>query len=1111
MIPGLSGSLLSHEALERQVPGVLSGHLGESERRAAQTRIRAWHVPLRAQLGPATSARACFDRLAAPLFAQLGYRVVPAAPFDDRTFRALLLAAGNSAATLVVTGWGQDAGPAWRNAVRLGIAAGVSWCFCLTGPAIRIVDTRRTYSRRFAEFSLDRTIDDDRAFGIFWGLLRSEAMQTGSVRSRSLLEHAIELSEAHRALLRASLQQGVHGALEHLVGAFVRTPRRRVTSAEAFDASLIVVYRVLFLLFAEARGMVPQWHPIFRDGYTVEALREPIQLLPRPRGLWETLQAIARLAHRGCQIGSLRVTAFNGRLFSPAHSPLADTTPLDDREVREAVLALTTRPVPHGRTAIAYGDLGVEQLGGIYERLLDFESAATTKRSRPSLVRSGKRKATGAFYTPRSVTDYLVRRTLCPLVREATPEQILELRILDPAMGSGAFLVSACRYLAAAYESALLREGGLTSEDITDADRAGFRRTVAQRCLFGVDINPMAVQVGRLSLWLATLAADRPLTFLDHRLRTGNSLIGASLEDLARQPPSKRSQQRPNVPLPLFGNEPVDRVLCEAVGIRRRIANDPDDTLEQVRLKEQALNALTTASSLTQLIEVADLWCSPWFATNSAGDVLATAFGALADGILHGADTLPRNQASALRAEARRIAASSQFFHWTLEFPEVFFDNTGQPLTMAGFDAIIGNPPWEMLRGDNGDAKARADARSSGTQLTAFARGSGAYRLQGDGHANLYQLFLERALTLLRRNGRLGFVLPSGFAIDRGSAPLRQAMFDDLSVDALVSVENRDGVFPIHRGLKFLLLSASKTGPTTRLPCRFGIRSQVALDALPDSGTDSQSVLLPRAVVERFDGTSLVIPELRTEVDLQIVSQIAFEIPALGDSPGWNVHFGRELNATEDRQHFVRRTVKNDDIPVLEGKHLSPFVTDIGAAEYAITRRTAGRLVPRDRTFGRHRLAYRDVASSTNRLSLIAAIVPSDTVTTHTVFCLKEDLTLSQQHYLCGVFNSFVANYLVRLRINTHVSAAVIDRLPIPKPHSDDWRVRDIAHLAEKLTLEHEPASFGRLQANVASLYGLTREQFAHVLETFPLVDRDDREAALTAFCDIFDVRPRSG
>ena len=1110
MIPGLSGSLLSHEALERRVPEVLGGCLGESERRAARTRIRAWHVPLRAQLGPATSARACFDRLGAPLLAQLGYRVLPAAP-SDGTYRALLLAHGDPVATLVVTAWGQDAGRAWRDAVRLGIGADVSWCFCLTGPAIRVVDTRRTYSRRFVEFSLERTIDDDGAFGVFWGLLRSDAMQTRPAQSQSLLDQAIELSEAHRSMLRASLQQGVHAALERLVGAFVKTRRRQITATEAFDASLIVVYRVLFLLFAEARGMVPQWHPIFKDAYTIEALREPVELLPRPVGLWETLQAIARLAHRGCRIGSLRVTPFNGRLFSPAHSPLPDNTPLDDREVREALLALTTRPLRQGRTAIAYGDLGVEQLGGIYERLLDFESLATTTARQPRLVRSGKRKATGAFYTPRSVTDYLVRRTLAPLVRDATPEQILGLRVLDPAMGSGAFLVSACRYLAAAYESALLREGGLTSEDIDDTDRAGFRRAVAQRCLFGVDINPMAVQVGRLSLWLTTLATDRPLTFLDHRLRTGNSLIGASLEDLARQPPSKRRLQRPRLSLPLFTDDHFDSVLCEAVDVRWKIANGPGDTLEQVRMKEQSLNALTSTSALPRLMELADLWCSTWFAPNETSEVLATAFGALADGILHGEDTLPQHRARELREQAQAIASASRFFHWTLEFPEVFFDNTGRPLSKRGFDAIIGNPPWEMLRGDDGDAGARAAARCAGTQLTAFARGSGTYRLQGDGHANLYQLFLERAMTLLRPDGRLGFVLPWGFAIDLGSAPLRRAMFDALTVDALVSVENRDGVFPIHRGLKFMLLSASRAGPTHRLPCRFGIRTPAALDELPDAGMDHQSVILPRTVVERFDGVSLAIPEVRTAMDLQILTQIAFDIHALGDQDGWNVHFGRELNATEDRQHFARKGARAEGLPVLEGKQLSPFVAHLEAVDFHMPAATAVRIVPRDRTFGRHRLAYRDVASATNRVSLIAAIIPANTLTTHTVFCLKEDLPLPQQHYLCGVFNSFVANYLVRLRINTHVSAAIIDRLPVPRPRAGDPRARNIARLAARLSLGHEPASFSRLQANAASLYGLTLDQFAHVLETFPLVDRTDRDASLTAFCDIFDLRPRPG
>jgi hypothetical protein len=190
----------------------------------------------------------------------------------------------------------------------------------------------------------------------------------------------------------------------------------------------------LFLLFAEARGLVPRWHPIYRDGYTIESLRTPVETLPRPPGLWHALQAIARLAHRGCRVGALEVPAFNGRLFSPVHSPLADTLNLDDGEVRRGVLELMTREgggrekgrKPErkaGRMRVAYGDLGVEQLGAIYERLLDIEPSPAA-RGGPVLVRAETRKATGSFYTPRSLTEFVVRRTLGPLVADASPEQI---------------------------------------------------------------------------------------------------------------------------------------------------------------------------------------------------------------------------------------------------------------------------------------------------------------------------------------------------------------------------------------------------------------------------------------------------------------------------------------------------------------------------------------------------------------------------------------------------------------------------------------------------------------------------------------------------------------
>ena len=183
---------------------------------------------------------------------------------------------------------------------------------------------------------------------------------------------------------------------------------------------------------------------------------------------------------------------------------------LDDGAVGQALLSLTTRTSRGGRQRIAYADLGVEQLGGVYERILDFEPASADGTTQGlTLVPAERRKSTGSFYTPRPLTEYLVRRTLAPLVRNASPDRILDLRVLDPAMGSGAFLVAACRYLALAYESALVGDGVVAATDITDQDRAGFRRAIAQRCLFGVDINPMAVQLGP-SIWLATLAANRP-------------------------------------------------------------------------------------------------------------------------------------------------------------------------------------------------------------------------------------------------------------------------------------------------------------------------------------------------------------------------------------------------------------------------------------------------------------------------------------------------------------------------------------------------------------------------------------------------------------------------
>lgn len=1109
MIPGIHGSLLSAEALERVIPDRLRARLDESGGERARRQLRAWHLPLRSALGPACAARTVCDRVAVPLFSQLGYRVVPAGDPVGAGHHQLIVAAhletrGVPAAALVVTPWGQDPATAWRIAVRRGIGHGVRWCFCVTGTAVRVVDAVRTYSRRFVEFDLTTVVDDQNAFGVFWGLLRADAMASDG---GCVLDAAVDISEAHRAAVRASLQEGVHDALVHLhraLSAASARRRHRPGGEILFNEALQIVYRVLFLLFAEARGLVPHWHPTYRDAYTIEAIRRPVEIAPRPRGVWETLQSIARLAHRGCRIGALRVTPFNGPLFSPLESPLADSLRLDDGAVRQALLALTTRRAREGTQRIAYVDLGVEQLGGVYERLLDIDppAAGHPRLHTPAAGarHSERRKATGSFYTPRSLTEYLVRRTLAPLVQDAPSDRILDLRVLDPAMGSGAFLVAACRYLAAAYESALLREGVVNGEDIGERERAAFRRQVAQRCLYGVDVNPTAVQLGRLSLWLATLAGDRPLTFLDHRLRAGNSLVGAGVADLARDPGMARSRERV---LPLFDDRERDEQIRGAITTREAIAIEPGDTLAQVRAKEQALARLASGrGALARWKSACDLWCAAWFTETTAG-LGRAGRAALLAAVLERGD-LPTHVAAPFLEEAAALAARERFFHWTLEFPEVFHSADGTPADSAGFDAVVGNPPWEMLRGDGGDEAGRRQARALAGSLKAYTRGSGAYRFQGGGHVNLYLLFVERMLALVRRGGRVGAIVPWGLAGDHGAARLRRRLLDCTSLDTLTSFENRDGVFPIHRGLKFLLVSATvgAGGSRTALPCRFGVRRVDDLERAPETGPDPEAIPVPRALIERTDPTSLSLPDVRARADLDLLGHLSSTSPPLGDPAGWNVRFGRELNASDDRGHFSA-TGGPGMLPVVEGKHVTPFMVDLESPSQFIHERRAARLLPR-RPFSRARLVYRDVAASTNRLTLIAAIVPRDAVTTHTLFCLKDALDDDGQLFLCGMLNSLVANYLVRLRVTTHVTTGIVERLPVPRPAKESARFQHVVRWADAVRqTPGDPQARGELHAHAAAAYAIDTDQFRHVLATFPLVSAREREHSYSRFCDI--------
>jgi len=345
------------------------------------------------------------------------------------------------------------------------------------------------------------------------------------------------------------------------------------------------------------------------------------------------------------------------------------------------------------------------------------------------------------------------------------------------------------------------------------------------------------------------------------------------------------------------------------------------------------------------------------------------------------------------------------------------------------------------------------------------------------------------------------------------STALRTRLLTRCDVEAIVGIENHRGVFPIHRSVRFLLVTASRGSPTREIACRLDVVNPGDLESAgerPSERRDWFPVRLTPALIERLSGPDLAIPTFRSGADVRIAERAASLFAPIADAAGWAASFGRELNATDDRDAFkpatfgppgrsasneVRRkqsqAVRN--LPVVEGKHLGPFRANLSAVVRSISAEDAHRRLPSD-SYRRPRLAYRDVASAMNRTTLIAAVLPGGCVSTHTVFCLRTRLPLAAQHFLCGMFNSLVVNYLVRLRVSTHVTTAIVERLPVPTREQAPAAFIAVASLARGLARRFDPAAFARLNAVVARWYQLTHAEFVHILDTFPLIPKDERE-----------------
>ena len=843
-----------------------------------------------------------------------------------------------------------------------------------------------------------------------------------------------------QALARGDLQ-----AEKESIG-YGQFTRQRYTSAyleQVREAALVLLYRLLFLFYAEDRRLLPVHDPRYRE-YSVRALREEVRDKVDAGAKWSSTMVRLWLSLKGCfdlidqGDDAIGMPAYNGGLFDRARSPLLERTRVPDAVMAPIIDALSRRTEELIRGWINYRDLSVSHLGGIYERLLEYTlvhevQAEDDYRDKPEIDRivarpaSFARKVSGSYYTPDDLVRLILRESVGRLAAEGsgafdkliagwrrkaslTPPQweqldradpasaLLDLKVCDPAMGSGHFLVAlvddlADRVLEAVtaaqqqvadqpWAAHLVERGQPWQSPVvariahirrsirTQAQQHGWavgdaqldarhivRRMVLKKCVFGVDKNLMAVELAKTALWLHTFTVGAPLSFLDHHLKHGDSLHGERLAPVQAALASLGT---------IFQKAELDRLEIAARSLAQ-VADLTDVDIAEVKLSRQlAAEAEQRVAPLHALLDFwrALRWLLPgWPPATAKGlaklgdEALRSALAellspernliaVLAAGRLEGEGTAV-GAANQLLADARMLARREAFFHWWTAFPNAFGGGND------GFDAVIGNPPWDMVQmqevewfAEREPAIARqpraadrkkliAEHQQKGTSLALqFAEAvvraeanarvfvkSGDFPLLAEGRSNVYKLFVERAQALVAPQGIVALLTPSGIAADKGAAEFFKGIATTQRLGALFDFENRGNpggsYFPdVDSRFKFCTLVFG--GPRRRFEttrCAFYVHGLDELDA------GDRTIELTAEDFALVNPNTGAAPIFRSRRDAEITMRLYREHPvlvkhgveseALGRQPqrrAWPVKFMQGLfNMTSDSRLFMTR------------------------------------------------------------------------------------------------------------------------------------------------------------------------------------------------------------